>query len=180
MMCLLLQRKEVKILNKKIIITALAIATLGAGILTSSKVFAQTTPSGNNPMSTLIQKIATKFGLNTSDVQAVFDQDRTDQEAQQETDYEARLTQAVTDGKITEAQKQLILTKHKELEASRQNQMQNMQGKTDTERKAAMESERTALETWAKENNIDMSYLMGGRGMGHRGGPKGMGPPSTQ
>jgi hypothetical protein len=162
-------------LNKKIFVTALAIATLGTGILTSSRVFAQAT-SGTDPMSTLVQKIASKFGLNVNDVQAVFDQDRTDRQAQQEKDYEARLAQAVTDGKITEAQKQLILTKHKELEASRQSQMQSMQGKTQAERKATMESERTALETWAKENNIDMSYLIGGRGIGHRGGPKGMGP----
>jgi hypothetical protein len=29
---------------------------------------------------------------------------------------------------------------------------------------SAMQEKRTALETWAKQNNIDSSYLMGGFG----------------
>jgi hypothetical protein len=33
---------------------------------------------------------------------------------------------------------------------------------TPEQRKAAMEAEKTDLENWAKQNNIDMKYLFGG------------------
>lgn len=168
-------------MRKSIIIPALAITIVGTGVLASNKIFAQSTVTAN-PMSTVVQKIADKFGLNTTDVQAVFDQDRTDRQAEMETKYENQLTQFVTDGKITEAQKQLILSKHKELEAARQTERQRMEGMTDDERKAAMEAnrtkmetERSALEEWASQNGIDMQYIMGfgmhgghGPGMGFR------------
>jgi hypothetical protein len=67
-----------------------------------------------------------------------------------QTKYEERLTQDVTDGKITSEQKELILAKHKELEGA-------------------------TLEAWAKENGINSSYLMGGFGGGKHGGMGGFG-----
>lgn len=119
----------------------------------------------------MIQKIADKFGLNKTDVQAVFDQDRTDRKADMEKKFQTDLDQAVKDGKITDSQKQLIISKRTELQDARKKGMQNMQGKSADEIKAAMEankstmeSERTALEAWAKQNGIDMKYLMGGFG----------------
>jgi hypothetical protein len=167
-------------MNKKIFLTGLTVVILGAGILTSTQVFAQT---ANDPTSSIVQKIADKFGLNKSDVQAVFDQDRADRKTAMEKKFESQLDQEVKDGKITEEQKQLIISKRKELETTRQSQMQNMQGKSQDEIKAAMEAnkatieaERTSLEDWAKQNGIDIKYLMGDLGM--RGGPRnGMGNP---
>ena len=61
---------------------------------------------------------------------------------------ENRLDNAVSKGEITAEQKTAIETKRDELESKR-------------------ESDRQALETWAKENGIDMKYLMPGGGMGH-------------
>lgn len=157
-------------MNKKILLTSLAVTILSVGVLTSSQVFAQTT---DNPTSSLVQKIADKFGLHKSDVQAVFDQDKSDRKANMEKKSEERLDQAVKDGKITEEQKQLIISKQKELQTTRQTQMQSMQGKSQDEIKAAMEAnkstmeaERKSLEDWAKQNGIDMQYLMGGFGHG--------------
>lgn len=168
--------KEVKYMKKQLAITALAITLAGAGLFTSGKVFAQSTPS-SDPMSSIVQKIADKFGLNKSDVQAVFDQERTERQAEMEAKYETQLTQYVTEGKITEAQKQLIITKHKEMQANRQTERQTMQGKTAAERKTAMETKRTELETWASQNGIDVKYLMGGMGMKGHGGFRGAGGP---
>jgi len=170
--------------NKKLLLSALFITMIGAGILTSSQVLAQNTPDGQNPMQSLVQKIADKFGLKKEDVQAVFDQDRSDRQAEMETKKLAELDQLVKDGKITEAQKQLIINKQKERETNRQTEMQTMQGKTDEERKAAfeanktkMQTERKALEDWATQNGIDVKYLMGGfGGHGGPGGPGGPGP----
>lgn len=175
-------------IKKKLIISALVLTIAGIGIFKSTQAFAQDT--NNNPFSTLVQKIADKFQLKKEDVQAVFDQDRTERKAQMETKraerqaegekkYLAQLDQWVKDGKITEAQKTLILNKHKELQSNRPSELQNMQGKTEEEKKAAMEAKKTEmatkrkeLEDWAKQNDIDLQYLFGA-GMGQFGGMKG-------
>ncbi len=109
-----------------------------------------------NPVSSLVQKISVKFNLNQSDVQAVFDQDHADRKAQRENKYDAQLTQNVTIGKITKAQKDLILAKHKEIISLQKTDMQNMKNMTHEERKAATLKKRTELEVWAKQNNIDI------------------------
>jgi hypothetical protein len=159
-------------MNKKIAMVAIVFTIVGAGLVGSAKVFAQTT-NGTDHMSTLVQKIASTFGLKNSDVQAVFDQHRSDRQATMETAFVARLDQAVKDGSITDAQKQLILAKHKELVAKRQADMQVMAGKTVEERKAAKdankttrEAERNALQEWATQNGIDVKFLMSGFAMG--------------
>lgn len=130
-------------MNKKILAAAVATTILGAGVLSANGVFAQTTPTDQNPMSALADKIASRFGLNRADVQAVFDEQQQEQAAKHRANQEAQLTQLVTDGKITEAQKQLIIAK------------------------------RAELYGWAKQNNIGPQYLKfrgPGRGPGMHGG----------
>jgi hypothetical protein len=166
-------------MNKKIMIPIATIAFVGLGMFAASTVYAETQTDPKDPMTTLVQKIADKFGLKQSDVQTVFDQEREARKVKMEEEYESRLTTLVKDGKITEAQKQLILAKHKELETSRQSAMQNEKGKTEEERKkdreankTKMDTERKELEAWAKQNNIDVQYLMGfGMRGGHGPGP---------
>lgn len=156
-------------MNKKLALAAVTATLVGSGLFATSTVFAQGTTTHTNPMSTLVGKIATKFHLNQSDVQAVFDENRAQRQAEMEAKFEQRLTQAVTNGEITEAQKQLILTKHKEISEKRQTEMQSMQSLSRDERKAAMDKQRTELEQWAKDNNVDVTYLFGGLGDGPRG-----------
>jgi hypothetical protein len=170
-------------MNKKIALAMLLVAVLGTGMFASTNVFAETAVD-NNPMSALVQKIADKFGLKASDVQAIFTQDQVDRKTEMEKKFLEQLAQDVKDGKITDAQKQLIIAKRKEVEANHQTEMQTMQGKTEAERKTLMEAnktkmdtERKALEDWAKQNEIDMKYLMGGSGMHGGPGPDGMGKP---
>jgi hypothetical protein len=168
-------------MKNKTLLTALFITLMGIGIFTSTKALAQNTNDNPNPMQSLIQRIADKFGLKKDDVQAVFDQDRTDRQAEMEAKNLTQLDQLVKDAKITEAQKQLIINKRKEMESNRQSEMENLKDKTDEEKKAAfetnktkMDTERKALEEWAAQNGIDVKYLMGGFG-GHKG-PDGPGP----
>lgn len=73
---------------------------------------------------------------------------------------EERLTKLVSEGKITEEQKSLILAKEEEMEAARQAQMESETELTEEERKAAMEEEQAELRKWAEENGIDMQYLI--------------------
>lgn len=159
-------------MNKKSLLMIAAVSViLGAGALGVHSVSAQETTDAvfvkENAMSDLVQKIATKFNLNESEVKAVFDEAHEERHAKMQAQYEAKLSEAVKVGKLTEAQKQLVLQKHAELQASRESRMEEMHNKTPEEMKETMKAEKAELEAWAKENGIDMQYLMGGKG-----GPK--------
>jgi hypothetical protein len=159
-------------IKSKIILSIVGLALVGTILFGAVNTFAQSATSDQNPMASLVQKIADKFGLKKEDVQAVFDQDRLDRQAQMQARFEEKLAQDVKDGKITEAQKQLILEKRKSLGANRQAKMESMKNMTGDERRTAVESQRQELENWAKENGIDLKYLMGGF-KGHPGGFRG-------
>ncbi len=124
-----------------------------------------------DPMSNLVAAIAKKFNLNQSDVQKVFDEQRTQMDAQRDTEQASRLKteldQAVTSGKLTQAQENLIIAKQAEIKSFHD----SLKGKTREECEAAMKTEMASVAQWAKDNNIPTQYLMmGGPGGGPRGG----------
>lgn len=147
-------------------------ATVGLGsLLAVAGASAATNTSGSD---NIVSKIATKFNLNKDEVKAVFEEDRASREAEMQAKVEEKLTQAVTDGKITEAQKTLITDKMAELKATRDANKDSFQNLTESERKVKMDEERTAIETWAADNNIPKEFLrMAGP---HGRGPGGHGP----
>ena len=163
--------------NKILLGATVSAVVIGGVLMGSTRAFAQESTSATNPMASLVQMIASKFGLNKDEVQAVFDQSREEMQKNRQEEYATRLSQLVTDGKITEAQKQLILSKHAQMQTARENELGAMKDQTQTERRASMEARRTELENWATQNGIDVQYLMqgngknsGGRGMQGFGG----------
>ncbi len=158
--------------TQKVLVIASTIATLGVGALGASSVFAAQLGTGyQNRLSGLVNAIAQKFHLAPSDVQAVFDQQRQQMTAQMQQQGAARfiamLAQAVKDGKLTQAQSDLITAKQTEVQAFET----SLQGKTPADRQAAMTTEQAALQTWAQTNSIPPQYVPFGRGgMGMRGG----------
>ena len=162
--------------------TAVGVATVAslgvANAATTNGTTGTTTTSSTNstktdPMSGLIDALVSKFNLKKSDVQAVFDAQRTKMDAQREADAKAELAQLVKDGKLTQAQADAITAKRAELDKQRDADRTAMDSKTDTERRAAMDAKRTELDTWLKDQGIDTQYaylLMGGRGHGGPGG----------
>jgi len=135
------------------------------------------TSDSTGPMSGLVEAIATKFNLNKDEVQAVVDSERSEMEAEREADVKADVAKLVSDGKITQTQADQINTKRAELQKEREATIADdtSTSKTREEMKTERDAQRTELETWAKDNGIDTSYLkyvMGG-GHGHRGGPRG-------
>lgn len=154
-------------MNKKTLSAFAVVTVLGLGVLGASGVSAQNATNTQNPMTSLAQRIAERFNLSQSDVQAVFDEVRKEKPAKMQANSEAQLSQLVTEGKITEAQKQLILQKRAELDAQRAANKESSKNLSQDERKAKMQAEKTALETWAKENGIDPQYLMPQKGRGH-------------
>lgn len=115
----------------------------------------------------LVDKIAQKFNLKKSDVQAVFDQDRQEHEAQHQQQLKTRLDQAVKDGKLTQDQEDKLIAKLKELDSNRD----SLKDKTPEERHAAMKSKMDEFKQWLKDNNIseDLVHPAGMRG---HGGPQ--------
>ncbi len=161
-------------LSKKVILPLAAVAFIGAAAFSATVASAA---DDTGTQTSLVQKLADTFHVDKSKVQAVFDEHHTEKRAEMEKRYEERLTQAVTDGKITVEQKTKLLAKHEELVAKMEAQKDTFQDKTHEERRAAMEAHRTELETWAKDNDIDIKWLapMGGHHVKF-GGPGMMGP----
>lgn len=162
-------------------------------------VYAASDTTKNNPMDNLVAAIASKFNLNVSDVQAVFDEqkvlmnaNREEKQATMKAEMEKKvadeIAQAVTDGKLTQAQADLLVAKRAELEAQRLAFVQEQRdgSKTKEEIKAERDARQTemkacqdSLKQWMSDNGISTDYIkflrMGfgqGFGRGH-GGPMG-------
>lgn len=95
--------------GKKILAVVLALGVVASiGYFGVNSVLAD----DDNPMhNTLISRIAQKFNLKEDDVKAVFEAVRDEHQEQMKKDREESLSKAVSDGVITEKQKQAILVK---------------------------------------------------------------------
>ncbi|HUP26215.1 MAG TPA: hypothetical protein VM124_01045 [Candidatus Limnocylindrales bacterium] len=107
----------------------------------------------------LIDKIAQKFNLNKSEVQAVFDEDKAARAAEMQAKQKERLDQAVKDGKLSQEQEDKIIAKLAELKAQRDAEGDSLKDKTEAERHTLKDQRRTELEQWAKANSIPLEYL---------------------
>jgi hypothetical protein len=157
-------------LKKPLLIAGVTTSVALASLVGASGALAET--SNKSGPDNLIQKIAQKFSLKEADVKAVFDEEKTARDAEHQKSFEEKLTQAVTDGKLTTEQKDKIIAKQKELQAKREANRDAMKDKTEDERHAAIDAERTELEQWAKDNNVPIEYL---RPSKVKGGPGGRG-----
>lgn len=132
---------------------ALGLLTVGimgwAGITNA----ATTSPNSN----TLVDKIAQKFNLKKTDVQAVFDESRQERQKNHQVQMSNNLDKAVTDGVITSEQKQKILDKQAQNQKDRQ-------------------SKKDEMTKWFSDNGIDQAKLKDYQiGLGHHGrGMRGM------
>ena len=141
-------------------VTTAAVMAWGA-----TSIYARGWDGANNE--TLIQRLVQKFGLKTDDVRSVFDTVRDERQAQMQQKLIDKLDALVKEGKLTEAQKRLIISKHTELQAQREKDKDTLKDLTPEERRAKMQAQRTDLENWAQQNNIDIQYVLGfGRGKG--------------
>ena len=152
--------------KKPLIIAGVASAVSIGGLAGSGVVSAATNTSTTGGQQSLASAIATKFHLNKSDVQSVIKQNKQQHEAERQQKYEAKLDQAVKDGKLTSTQKTEILAKEKELKSY----AESLKDKTPQERHQLMKTKLDELKTWAQQNNIPMQYLR--HGMHGHGGPR--------
>lgn len=154
---------------KKSLVVAGAVATVGLTGIAGLGVASAATDSGTavNDKGSLVDKLVDKFNLNKGEVEAVFEEQRTEAEAKMQEKTEERLNKAVSEGKITEDQKAKILAKLAELKADREADRETVRNMTDEERRAHKEQKHEELKAWAEENNIPEEYLhIGGGGIG--------------
>lgn len=162
--------------HKKVLVPVVALSLLiGAGVIhaqtSSGQAFSR--QGGTNPMNTIATAIAQKFNLNASDVQAVINQtmeaERAAMKAKMQEQIGAQLAKAVTDGKITQAQADLIKAKAAELKSAMEADRTAAQSLTPEQMKAKMQANMTALQAWATANNIPkelLHFVGGGPGPG--------------
>lgn len=116
----------------------------------------------------LIETIAQKFGLSTTQVQSVVseyqNQQKQNMQQNMQQHQEDRLNQLVKDGKITESQKKAILDQLALLK-SKYNQ-DNFKNMTPDQRKQQFQGQQDEIKSWAATQGIDPSYVMPGFGMG--------------
>ena len=105
-------------------------ALLTLGIIVAGGYFGTTVIKADDverPVNILASRIAEKFGLNESDVEAVMTAVHEEHMQQMQDDREERLNQAVSDGVITEDQKNAILSKMQENAGERKQNREEMQ-----------------------------------------------------
>ncbi len=141
-------------MNKKLLVTLLGVAVLALVATVGLKTVRADDSTTNYPP--LIQKLAEKFNLNQDEVQGVFNDMQQERLQTMQQLREQKLEQAVTDGVITNDQKQALLTKWSEMEQAREKQRQEMQ-------------------TWFQQQGIDQTKLTPYLGFGHHGGFEHMG-----
>lgn len=156
---------------------ALAAGTCGLIATTALPVFAATPNSTNStfqdPRQSLMQALIKRFNLSETDLKQFFQEQEQQRSAQMVTNFTDRLSTAVTQGSLTEAQKTALIAKAKEAQAKHE----EARKLSPEECKKMMDAYRTELETWLTQQGIDRAYLrdlLGGPG-GPRGG-HGMGP----
>lgn len=155
---------------KKSLLVGAGVATIGLAGLSGAGIASAATTNTANSNDSLVDKIASTFHLDKSKVQAVFDQNRQEHMANMEAKRADALKQAVTDGKITQAQADHITAAWKEIDALRgTTKPEDMSTATRDQIKQKMDD----LRDWLKQQNIDLHSLgLMGTGHGHGfGGP---------
>lgn len=164
---------------KKQLLAAGVAATIGlAGTGVGVAHAATNSPDGTGPMSGLVEALSSKFNLDKTEVQQVFDEQHQKMHEERQAQQDEKLAELVTEGKLTSEQVEAIKAKRSELMAAREANRSSMAELSRDDRKANMEEARSELEAWAEEHDIDTEYLrfvMGGHGRGH-GGPMGEKP----
>lgn len=153
-------KKQTKLLISTI---TLILVLTGAVMLTNGTALANGFMGGDNK-DEMTQQLAEKLNVSEDQVSSAMDQIREEHQAERVAEVNANLDKAVTDGVITQEQKQQILDKQ-------------------AEHRAQAEKQRGEMRQWAEDSGIDFDrlrdYGIGGRGMGGgrgmHGGGYGMG-----
>ena len=153
--------------RSKIIISFLFLgAFIFAGVYGMKSVLAY--GNGTDFRNQMAQKFSQRFNLNQAEVESFLNDNFQERQKERQTYQDNHLNQLVSDGKITPEQKEAILKKREEM----MNEMEEMTNLSWEEQKTEREKHQNEMESWAKENGVDLNEVMPiagggfGRGMG--------------
>lgn len=168
--------------KKALIIGMFALALVSGGVLGTAVVTrADTSTIGMGMalkqnradfMKNIVTAISQKFSLNEAEVQSVVNLEIEKREGEMEKKMEEvvkqKLSEAVTNGKITQTQADLILAKQKEVKSK----LEALKDKSEEERVAGIKTIMDELKSWSEQNNIpsDLRIFGFGKGPRHHGG----------
>ncbi len=143
-------------ITKKSVVTAAIVATLGMGAFGATTVFAASDSSvGHNPMQKIVTALATKFHLNEKDVQAVFDEQRGAMRENHQENAKDHLAQAVTDGKLTQAQADAITTNME----SQKTFFESLKNMSAADRDTAIAENMKTQKAWAEAQGLPKAFM---------------------
>ena len=135
-------------------------------------VYADTSTTKTDPMTTLSTRLAQKFNLNADEVKSVVDeimtQEHKNMEAVQKQAFADRVAKGVSAGTLTQAQADLLIAKNEELIAKRETDRTSFATISDTDRKTKMDTQKAEITAWITANNIPSEFAHFGFG-GHGG-----------
>lgn len=139
-------------MNKKLILPALLVAVVGAGAVAThtSSVYAF------DESQTFAQRFAQRFGVNQDEVEGFMQEMHQEREQQHQARMEENLDEAVTNGVISQEQKQLLIEKMNEMKGMHMEEMQDL---TKEERDQLRTQHHEEFQAWAEQNGIDLEQL---------------------
>ena len=135
-------------MNKKIIVSTLGLAALLTGAFFGVNAVKADEESSTHPM---VQALVERFNLNEDEVETFFSEQKEERHQVVQQNKEDRLSEAVSDGVITEEQKSALTEKWGEMHE------ENMQER---------QSHRDEMQAWMENEGIDHDALMEYAGFG--------------
>ena len=142
--------------SKKFLVAGMTIVTMtSAGLFLNSAI-----AKGGNDLTGLASTLATQYHLNQTQVKVTLDEFRSQKLAEREAEIAKGLDQAVTDGALTQDQREKILAKRSEVK-TKLNEIRTITSASD--RQTARQQLRQDLKQWAKDNSIPLRWLRASR-----------------
>ncbi len=155
--CKIIKSKSLKMKkSKKVILPALLLGTIA---ITGVGVSSASADETENPRTSIIQRIAEKFNLNEDEVKTVFEEHKAERQEEMKQKHEEHLNKLVSEGKLTEDQKNALIAKREEMREKYGKGTDEWKNKTPEEKREMMEQHREEMEKWAEENGIDLKDL---------------------
>jgi len=166
-------KKSTKILIPTLVLGVLA----GAGALGVKSASANWFGfGGGENKDSLIQRLVDRFNLNQGEVEEALEEHRDQMQEERKNRQEEYLSELVSEGKLTDDQKNALIAKREEERTEREQNREEFKNMTREERQAEREAHREEMDQWFEDQGIDKTVLGGqGKGMGGRHGGFGRG-----
>lgn len=168
--------------KSKMIVPALV---LGVATIVGVSSFSSVSANEGEQYPPIVQKIAEKFNLNQDEVNQVFEENRKEKREEMRSKKEEHLNKLVNEGKLTEDQKNALITKMDEMHEKKESRREELKNLSQEERKEKMKeyhkADREEMKQFFEEQGIDPKEIFPKRGNGMKqGGKPGFGQGNSQ